>query len=155
MLDVLSNIDTVNYIIQDSMNQALSKPLEFRGGFHNGDGFGVDIIKGKGSNSMNFRVRTTYLQTLCTIYMEKDCFTLRYGPKFIVKVNTKNGMVSTNLFEEPFELSEMEATFFVQNTIGFGIPLTTEFDFDTMIETINLCWRVHASFISFLQTKNA
>lgn len=154
MLDVLKNIDTVNYIIQEGMKQALIRPLEFRSGFFNGDGFGVDIIKGKGSNSMNFRIRTSYLQTLCTVYMEKDCFTLRYGPQFILKVKTKNGMVSTNLFDDSFELSEMESTFFVQNTIGFGIPLTVDFDFDTMIETIKLCWSVHASFISFIQTKN-
>lgn len=154
MLDVLSNIDTVNYIIQESMHHALVKPIEFRGGFYTGDGFGVDTVKGKAS-SMTFKVRTEHLQTLCNVMMDKDTFVLRYSPKFFLKINTKNRMISTNLFDEAFELSEMESTFYVQSTIGFGIPLTTDFDFDTMIETINLCWRVHASFISFLQAKNA
>lgn len=155
MLDVLSNIDTVNYIINDGLVNAFKKPLEYRTGFYVGEGFGIDTIKGKGSNSMTFRVRTTHLQTLCTIYMEKDNILIRYGPKFMFKVNMKNGMVSTNLFEEPFELSEMEGTFFVQDTIGFGLPLTVQFDFGTMIETINLCRGVHAAFISFIQAKNA
>jgi hypothetical protein len=155
MLDVLGNLDTVNYIVQEGLQSALSKSISIRNNFYEGDGFGVDVIKGKGSNALNFRIRTSTLQTLCTVYMEKNSVTFRYSPTLILKLNTKTGTVSTNLFEEAFTLDEMEGTFFMQNTIGFGIALTDDFDCNTMIETIKMGWRVHEAFVSYIQTKDA
>lgn len=150
MLDVLKNIDTVNYIIQDCLDILCNEDLSVRNNVYSAEGFGVDIIKSRGTG-LSLRIRTDNLQTLCNVMMDKNTITLRYSHKFMIQYNTKTNLVKTTQFEDAFELSEMESTFFVQDTIGFGLAVQADFCFDTMIETIQKSRRLHNAFLSFIQ----
>lgn len=147
MLDVLNNIDTVNYVVQDCMEKVFKKGLEYRMNYYVGEQYKMDVRKGP-----VFTIRSNNMQTLCSVHYEKNSITLRYSHKFMITYNTKTGLAKTNLFDEVFNLKDMESTFFVQNTIGFGIPLTIDFNYDTMIETFNLCRSVY-EFLSTMETK--
>lgn len=153
MLDILKNLDTVNYIVQDCLTEGLRREISPRNAFYVGDGYAMDIISTKG-NGLNFRIRTDKLQNLCTVIMEKNNIFLRYNHKFFLKYNVKNDMITCNLFEEPFELDEMESTFFMQSTIGFGIAMDFNFCFDTLAETLILSRRAYDGYSSYIQAKN-
>ncbi|WEM33124.1 hypothetical protein EJP02_063 [Escherichia phage EJP2] len=149
MLDVLGNIDVVNDIVQEGIQGVLGRSISVRSGLYQGDGYAVDSTS-KGSASMTFRVRTQNLQTLCTISLSRKDIIIRYNHKFWFKVNLKDGLVSTSLFDEPFMLQEIKTAFEIQSNIGLGLPLKVEFDCDKLIQTILLCGSLHGSFISYI-----
>lgn len=153
MLDILSNLDTVNYIVQDCLSNCTSE-MKSRNTYYVGEGYGMDVTL-QASNRMDLRVRTSALQTLCRVMYAKNMFILRYTPDFFLKYNIKTDTITCNLFEEPFSLSEMESTFFMQSTIGIGLVTDADFSFDTMSETIQLARSVyHCAYLSTVQAKN-
>lgn len=145
MLDILGNIDTVNYFIQDSINNLIQKPLEVKMNLYQGDGYVVHMKETK-KNNVQFHINNQYCQQLCRIMIDKDGFILRYNPKFMFLYSAKTGLYKTNFFEETFLLQDMEATFFTQNTM-FKFSTDVNFDHGIMIETLEKCHILYSEFI--------
>lgn len=152
-LDILSNIDIINYIVQDSVRNVIVRPLVPRSNFYVGDGYAVDLINTTKTKSM-VRIRSTHLQDLCKISLSKDEFLVRFNHQFMFQYKRKTGMYSTPLFEEPFLLEELEARFFTENCVGFNYSIDVKFDFEVMLETLELCKELHNAFLSHLEREN-
>lgn len=135
-LDILSNIDTVNYITQDVMTTIMNRPIVPRNNFYIADGYSCDILKTT-KTKYTIVIRSA-MQTLCRIVIDKDTITVRYNHTFMFTYKMKTNMFSTPLFDEPFELEEIEARYFTENCVGFNYDVQTKFDFQVMAETLSL-----------------
>lgn len=145
MISVLDNINTVNYIIQNCVEAGRTKPLREMNAFHTGDGYAMDISTGK-ANTMLLLVRTSTLQNLCKITFTPTQMLVRYGPKFMFLYNKKTNLFTTNLFDEAFQLDEMEAMFFTQNlVVDWGLQV--DFDCAIMADTLTKCWSLYNDFL--------
>lgn len=145
-ISVLDNLNTINYIIQECMKQSIGKPIVARNAYAIGDGFAMDIrIEGK-ADKYNFHIRTEYLYELCRISITPDKMLVRYNSKFMFLYKPKTQLYTTNLFDEPFTLEEMEAVFFTQNCVdGWGLQI--DFDYDIMNKTLTMCRRLYDDFL--------
>lgn len=151
MLDIIGNIDTVNYFIQDAIVNTVKHPLAVRTNLYQGDGYVVDFNESTKKNCVLY-IRSTYRQQLARIMMSKESMILRYNEKFMFIYNTKTGLFSTNFFEETFVLEDMEATFFTQNTM-FKFSTDVVFDFSTMHCTLEKCLVLYDAYITYIQTR--
>ena len=136
-LDVLGNIDTVNYIVQDVINTIMCRPIIPRNNFYVAEGYACDIMK---TTKTKFAIIVrSDRQTLCKVLIDKDSITLRYNHKFMFTYKSKTKLFSTPMFEEPFALEEMEARYFTENCVGFNYEVSTgKFDFSIMCDTLSL-----------------
>ena len=149
MISVLDNIDTVNYIIQNCVSEGRSKTLREMNAFVVGDGYAMDVQEAKGK-TMNLLIRTSTLQNLCKISFTPTQMLVRYGPKFMFLYNKKTNLFTTNLFEDAFELNEIEGAFLTQNLdVDWGLHV--KFDFAIMSETLTQCWRLYNDFLVSIQ----
>lgn len=146
MLNIIDNIDPINYIIQDVLSNINGLELAPRNNFYIGEGYSLDVQEVR-KNSYKLKVRTQNLQDLCNIGIDKTNLVIRYSPEFFF---IQNGpFLNTNLFEDRFALEEL-ASVFEMNNVMFGLPV--EFDYDTMTQTIEMCRRVHAEFLRKIAT---
>ncbi|MFS8319811.1 hypothetical protein ACMG5I_02675 [Escherichia coli] len=151
MLDILGNIDTANYFIQDALFNTLQKGLEVRHNVYQGDGYFVDIIEAR-KNTFNLNVTTLGRQNIARILVGKDEIVLRYSAKFMLTYKKKTDMFSTNLFDEPFDLEDIEATFFTQSTM---VKYTdVQFSADVMSETLQMIKVLFYAFEQFREERN-
>ena len=149
MISVLDNLDTVNFIIQNCITECMNKPLKMRNSFVVGDGYALDVTEVK-SKQMKLLVRTSNLQTLCTITFTDKQMLVRYGPKFMFLYNKKTNLFTTNLFDEAFAVEEIEGAFFTQNLV-LDWGLQVQFDSAIMVETLTQCWRLYNDFLVSIQ----
>lgn len=141
MLNIIENIDPINYIIQDILSKINGLELCARNNFYIGDGYSLDVQEVR-KNVYKLKVRTKNLQDLCNIAIDKKNLVIRYSPEFFF-INDGTEL-STNLFDGKFTLEELPEAF-SDNGKVFGLPV--EFDFKTMQETIEMCRRVHSEFL--------
>ena len=141
MLNVIENIDPINYIIQDVLSNISGLELAPRNNFYIGEGYALDILESR-KNVMKLTVRTETLQNLCNIGIDKKYLIIRYSPEFFF-VNSGNEL-TTNLFEGAFVLEDLPSAF-ESNGEVFGLPVS--FDYSTMQETIIMCRRIHDEFL--------
>lgn len=141
MLNIIDNIDPINYIIQDILSNINGLELAPRNNFYVGEGYSLDVQEVR-KNSYKLKVRTQNLQDLCNISIDKKNLIIRYSPEFFLVQN--GSFLNTNLFEQQFALEELPDVF-EQNSTMFGLPL--QFEYSTMQETIQLCRRVHSEFL--------
>lgn len=144
-IQVLDNINTINYIVQDCLKHVSGSNVSARNTAVKGDGYAMDIKLGY-ANCYNFHIRTQYLQDLCRVYLSPRELYVRYSPKFMFGYNPKTKLFSTNLFSETFTLDDMESVFFTQNCLD-GWGLQVEFDCDIMKTTLNMCRKIHDDFV--------
>ena len=141
MLNIIDNIDPINYIIQDVLSNINGLELAPRNNFYIGEGYSLDVVEVR-KNVFKLKVRTQNLQDLCNIAIDKKNLIIRYSPEFFF---VQNGpFLNTNLFDDRFALEELPVVFEKNNTI-FGLPV--EFDYGTMQQTIEMCRRVHEEFL--------
>ena len=141
MLNIIDNIDPINYIIQDVLSNISGRDLVARNNYYIGEGYSLDVQEVR-KNVYKLKVRTQNLQDLCNIAIDKKNLVIRYSPDFFfVQAGTN---LSTNLFEGTFSLEELPEAF-KNNGEVFGLPV--EFDFETMQSTIEMCRRVHDEFL--------
>ncbi|SOK58314.1 hypothetical protein [Yersinia phage fHe-Yen9-04] len=141
MLNIIENIDPINYIVQDVLNNIDGLELTPRNNFYIGDGYSLDVQEVR-KNSYKLKVRTNNLQDLCNIAFDKKNLIIRYSPEFFfIQEGTE---LSTNLFDEMFRLEELPNAFRNNSTV-FG--LSVEFDHTTMMQTIELCRRIRDDFL--------
>lgn len=141
MLNIIDNIDPINYIVQDVLRNINGLDLVARNNFYKGDGYSLDVMEVR-KNSYKLKVRTENLQDLCNIAMDKKNLVIRYSPEFFL---VQNGpFLNTNLFYDQFALEELPHVF-EANNVMFGLPV--EFDYATMQQTIEMCRRVHEEFL--------
>lgn len=146
MLNIIENIDPINFIIQDVLSNINGLELAPKNNFYIGEGYSLDVQEVR-KNVYKLKVRTQNLQDLCNIGIDKKKLVIRYSPEFFfVQAGTE---LSTNLFEGSFSLEELP-TAFENNGEVFGLPV--QFDYDTMQETITMCRRVHEEFLRKLTT---
>ncbi len=146
MLNIIENIDPINFIIQDVLSNINGLELAPKNNFYIGEGYSLDVQEVR-KNVYKLKVRTQNLQDLCNIGIDKKKLVIRYSPEFFfVQAGTE---LSTNLFEGSFSLEELP-TAFENNGQVFGLPV--QFDYDTMQETITMCRRVHEEFLRKLTT---
>jgi len=146
MLNIIENIDPINFIIQDVLSNINGLELAPKNNFYIGEGYSLDVQEVR-KNVYKLKVRTQNLQDLCNIGIDKKKLVIRYSPEFFfVQAGTE---LSTNLFEGSFSLEELP-TAFTNNGSVFGLPV--QFDYDTMQETITMCRRVHEEFLRKLTT---
>lgn len=146
MLNIIENIDPINFIIQDVLSNINGLELAPKNNFYIGEGYSLDVQEVR-KNVYKLKVRTQNLQDLCNIGIDKKNLVIRYSPEFFfVQAGTE---LSTNLFEGSFSLEELP-TAFENNGQVFGLPV--QFDYDTMQETITMCRRVHQEFLRKLTT---
>lgn len=146
MLNIIENIDPINFIIQDVLSNINGLELSPKNNFYIGEGYSLDVQEVR-KNVYKLKVRTQNLQDLCNIGIDKKNLVIRYSPEFFfVQAGTE---LSTNLFEGSFSLEELP-TAFENNGEVFGLPV--QFDYDTMQETITMCRRVHEEFLRKLTT---
>ncbi|EHU8781183.1 hypothetical protein UES1_359 [Escherichia phage UE-S1] len=151
MLDILGNIDTANYFIQDALFNTLQKGLEVRYNVYQGDGYFVDILETR-KNTFNVNITTFGRQNIARILVSKDEIVLRYSAKFMLTYKKKTDMFSTNLFDEPFDLVDIEATFFTQSTM---VKYTdVQFSSDVMSETLQMIKVLFYAFEQFREERN-
>lgn len=141
MLNIIENIDPINFIIQDVLSNINGLELFPRNNFYIGDGYSLDVQEVR-KNVYKLKIRTQTLQDLCNIAIDKKNLIIRYSPEFFfVQAGTS---LSTNLFEGSFSLEDLPSAF-ENNGEVFGLPV--QFDYDTMQETITMCRRVHDEFL--------
>lgn len=141
MIDIMDNIDPINYIITDVLSKINGLELVPRNNYIVLDGYSLDVMEIR-KNSYRLKLRTHLLQDLCNINIDKKTLVIRYSPKFFL---LKTGdEFSTNLFDDTFVLDELQNTF-IQNDTVFGLGV--EFDYTQMVETIKVCTRVHHEFL--------
>lgn len=145
-VDVIDNLDTINYIVQDCLTMSAGKEFTPRNGFVQGDGYAMDVRNAGTKNHINLHIRTEYLQDLCRIMISPKKLVVRYSTEFLMVYNPKTELYQTNLFDEPFTLEEMEGVFFTQNCVG-GWGLQVNFNCDIMIKTLSMCRGIYDSFI--------
>ncbi len=141
MLDVINNIDPINYIIQDVLKNITGMTLVPRNNFYTGDGYALDVQEVR-KNSYKLKIRTPNLQVLCNIGITKKEMVIRYSPDFFFVQKGQN--LNTNLFEDTFTVNELQEAF-EKNSTAFGLPV--RFEYSTMQETIEACRRVHDEFL--------
>ena len=141
MLNIIDNIDPINYIVQDVLSNINGLELTPRNNFYIGEGYSLDVQEVR-KNSYKLKVRTQNLQDLCNIAIDKKNLVIRYSPEFFFVQD--GDKLSTNLFEGSFGIEEL-AEAFSTNSAVFGLPV--EFDFSTMQETIQMCRRIHEEFL--------
>ncbi|AQW88577.1 hypothetical protein pEaSNUABM50_00050 [Erwinia phage pEa_SNUABM_50] len=147
MLNIIENIDPINYIIQDVLNNINGLELTPRNNFYIGEGYSLDIQEVR-KNSYKLKVRTNNLQDLCNIAFDKKNLIIRYSPEFFFV--QEGAALSTNLFEGLFSLEELPNAFRNNSTV-FGLGV--EFDHATMMETIELCRRIRDDFLRKIATQ--
>lgn len=141
MLNIINNIDPINYIVQDVLNNITGLEIAPRNNFYTGDGYSLDVQEVR-KNSYKLKVRTSNLQDLCNIAFDKKNLVIRYSHEFFF---VQNGQVlSTNLFDETFCLEDLPSAFESNSTV-FGLGV--EFDYSTMQSTILMCRRIHDEFL--------
>ncbi|MDS1552374.1 hypothetical protein QPL51_04885 [Escherichia coli] len=151
MLDILGNIDTANYFIQDALFNTVQHGLEVRHNVYQGDGYFVDIVEAR-KNTFNVNITTLGRQNIARILVSKDEIVLRYSAKFMLTYKKKTDMFSTNLFDEPFDLEDIEATFFTQSTM---VKYTdVQFSADVMSETLQMIKVLFYAFEQFREERN-
>ena len=151
MLDILGNIDTANYFIQDALFNTVQQGLEVHHNVYQGDGYFVDIIETR-KNTFNVNITTLGRQNIARILVSKDEIVLRYSAKFMLTYKKKTDMFSTNLFDEPFDLDDIEATFFTQSTM---VKYTdVQFSADVMSETLQMIKVLFYAFEQFREERN-
>lgn len=149
MISVLDNLDTVNYIVQNCVTAGRKQPLCDRNEFIVYDGYAMDVQEAKGK-VYNLTIRTSTLQNLCRISFTPTQMLVRYGPKLMFLYHKKTNLYTTNLFDDAFELEEMEGAFFTQNlVIDWGLQI--QFDFAIMSETLTQCRRLYNDFLVSIQ----
>ncbi|AFC21505.1 hypothetical protein GAP32_057 [Cronobacter phage vB_CsaM_GAP32] len=141
MLNIIENIDPINYIIQDVLSKINGLDLAPRNNFYIGDGYSLDVQEVR-KNSYKLKVRTQNLQDLCNIGIDKKNMIIRYSPEFFFIHDGKE--LSTNLFDGTFCIEDLPQVF-DKNGAVFGLPV--DFDYDTMQQTIQMCRRVHEEFL--------
>lgn len=121
MLNILGNIDPVNYIIQDVLQNIMTKELMPKNNFfvrssndstqstsQSESTYALDIMQLK-KNTLRLRIRTGNLQDLCNIQINKNTTIIRYCPEFYII--DQNEILSSNLFSDKFSTEELESTF--------------------------------------------
>lgn len=88
MLDILGNIDTANYFIQDALFNTVQQGLEVHHNVYQGDGYFVDIIETR-KNTFNVNITTLGRQNIARILVSKDEIVLRYSAKFMLTYKKK------------------------------------------------------------------
>lgn len=152
-LDVLGNIDTVNYIVQDVISNIASRPIVPRNNFYVADGYSCDILRTT-KTKFTIMIRSS-MQTLCRIVIDKDSITLRYNQKFMFTYKSKTDLFSTPMFDEPFQLDEMEARYFTENCVGFNFDVSTgKFDFGIMTDTLEMGKGLYYVFQEFVKRQD-
>lgn len=147
MLDVKNNIDTVNYIIQDSISGILTKKIEIKNNLYIGDGFGVDLSKLK-KNKMHLRIRNKTNSNICRIYITDKDLHVRYSNNFLFRYIPKDGKFECSLIDEPFDLDDLSSVFFTESTmISFDREII--FDYNVMIDTLEMCRGLYEKFNQF------
>jgi hypothetical protein len=141
MLNIIENIDPINFIIQDVLRNINGIELSPKNNFYIGDGYSLDVQEVR-KNVFKLKVRTQNLQDLCNIGIDKKNIVIRYSPDFFFVQDGSS--LSTNLFEGTFSLEELPNVF-ENNGEVFGLPV--QFDYDTMQNTIAMCRRVHDEFL--------
>lgn len=141
MLNIIENIDPINFIIQDVLRNINGVELAPKNNFYIGDGYSLDVQEVR-KNVFKLKVRTQNLQDLCNIGIDKKNIIIRYSPDFFFVQDGSS--LSTNLFEGKFSLEDLPNVF-ENNGEVFGLPV--QFDYDTMQDTIAMCRRVHDEFL--------
>lgn len=145
MLDIINNIDPINYIIQDVLNHISGGSLSPKNNFFKGDGYFLDVEQ-KRKYTYVLRFRAANLQNICSISLDKTGIVIRYNSQFFLQMaNTSNGIIESNVVKAPFSLENLKAAFIESRTI-FDVGI--DFDYDVMIKTIEQCRRVHNEFIN-------
>lgn len=144
MLDIMSNIDPINFIIQEALDHVNGAALAPKNNFFQGEGYAIDVVQ-KRKNSIVLRFRAANLQNICTISIDKKSILVRYAPEFFLHMgNINDGIFSSNVVDEPFTLDELKNAF-IKSRTSFDIGV--DFEYDVMIETLQKCRRVHYEFI--------
>lgn len=148
MLDIISNIDPINFIIQEALEHVNGATLHPRNNFFEGDGYAIDVIQ-KRKNCIVLRFRADNLQNICTISIDKKSILLRYSPEFFLSMeNIKDGKFNSNVVPESFTLDELQNAF-VKSRTPFDIGI--DFEYDVMVQTLQKCRRVHYEFINSVE----
>lgn len=145
MLDIINNIDPINYIIQDVLNQVNGRTLSARNNFFKAEGYALDVVQ-KRKNNFVLRFRAANLQNICSISLDKKGIVIRYSPEFFLQMeNVTSGVLESNIVKVPFSIEELSQAFVDSRTM-FDIGI--DFDHDVMVQTIQICRRVHNEFVS-------
>ena len=145
MLDIINNIDPINYIIQDVLNQVNGRTLSARNNFFKAEDYALDVVQ-KRKNNFVLRFRAANLQNICTISLDKKGIVIRYSPEFFLQMeNASTGVLESNIVKVPFSIEELSEAF-VQSRTMFDIGI--DFNHDVMVQTIQICRRVHNEFVS-------
>lgn len=148
MINIIENIDPINYIMQDVLTRINGATLEPRNNFYTAEGYSLDVVQTR-KNNLRLKVRTSTLQDLCNIQMDKKCFILRFSPELFF-LTDKDGMYTSSLFDDCFSLSEFEEVL-KRNDSAFGYGI--EFDVQNMVQTLELCEKLHKEFIQKISTE--
>lgn len=145
MLDIINNIDPINYIIQDVLNQVNGRTLSARNNFFQGEGYALDVVQ-KRKNNFVLRFRAANLQNICSVSLDKKGIVIRYSPEFFLQMeNAESGVLESNIVKVPFSIEELSQAFVDSRTM-FDIGI--DFNHEVMVQTIQLCRRVHNEFVS-------
>lgn len=146
MLDIINNIDPINYIIQEVLNKVNGSTLSVRNNFVTGDGYSLDVVQ-KRKNNIVLRFRASGLQNICSITLDRRGMVLRYNSEFFLEM-ANSGVLESNVVTVPFTIENLSEAFVDSRTM-FDIGI--DFNYDVMKETIQQCRRVHHEFISSLE----
>lgn len=151
MLDILGNIDTVNYFIQDAIIKCSQRPLQVRSNLIQGDGYFVDLNENR-KNIFNLMISAMNRNNIARIIIDKNSITVRYNSKFMITYKGKTNQFSTNLFEDPFDASEVGSTFFAQSTV-FKFE-DVNFNAEVMQETLEKVRGLYYGFVQFIEDRD-
>lgn len=151
MLDILGNINTVNFFVQDAINNCSQRPLQVRSNLFQGDGYFVDVSEIR-KNIFNVTISAMNRNTIARLIIDKNSITIRYNSKFMITYKSKINQFSTNLFEETFNSNEVGDTFFAQSTV-FKFE-DVSFDSEIMQETLEKIRGLYYGFVQFIEDRD-
>lgn len=147
MLDIKNNLDVVNYVVQESIKGLMNSNFEVQNNIYKSEDFGVDILS-RTRKKLTVRIRNMTAMNICRIEVTDKSVCIRYTHEFMFFYDPKTDKFTSNLLEQPFELDDISAAFFTESTmIKFDVDWI--FDYDIMIETLDLCRGLYAKFIQF------
>lgn len=130
----MNNIDPLNYILLDVLNTVNPHNMKLQNNAAKFEGYYLDIERTK-RNVYRFKIRTEFLQTLCTLIVNKSSYALKYSTDFVWEY--KNGKFKTNLSSDPILADDLPE---------YLNKLSTKMDFDVelFISVLIKCTEIHS-----------
>lgn len=155
MLDIIGNLDIVNQIVQAALDDIKKKQIEVRWNFLSSDiGYLVDISEPTKKQMVVQINALSNRQNLCKFFITKNEIIIRYTNKLLFTYKNSTNTFSTNLFDEPFFIDDLESTFFTQRCLhSFGAMDDIVFDYDIMISTLKKAQDLYYAYLVFVQKR--